>query len=279
VQIPAISCNIVQNPASRSGEDRDAPSSQMLTSQRRRHLLSVLARDGRIVAKAVSQELGVSEDTIRRDLRDLAQEGRLQRVHGGALPASPAVVDFAGRQRLAPAAKVAIGRAAAAMVRPGQVVILDGGTTSAQVARHLAPDLVATVVTHSPTIAVELVTHPSVEVVVIGGRLFKHSVVAVGAAALEALEHVRADVYFMGVTGVHPEAGLTTGDLEEAYMKRALSRHAAETIVLASAEKLGVASPYMIAAVTEASGLVTERGVPEGTTAPYEALGIVVTRA
>ena len=251
----------------------------MLTIQRRRHLLSVLARDGRIVAKAVSQELGVSEDTIRRDLRDLAQDGRLQRVHGGALPASPAVVDFAGRQRLAPTAKVAIGRAAAAMVRPGQVVILDGGTTSAQVARHLAPDLKATVVTHSPTIAIELVTHPTVEVVLIGGRLFKHSVVAVGAAALEALEHVRADVYFMGVTGVHPEAGLTTGDLEEAYMKRALSRHAAETIVLASADKLGVASPYVIAAVTEASGLVTEREVSESATAPYAELGIVVTRA
>lgn len=251
----------------------------MLTTQRRRHLLSVLARDGRIVAKAVSQELGVSEDTIRRDLRDLAQEGRLQRVHGGALPASPAVVNFAERQRLAPAAKVAIGRAAAAMVRPGQVVILDGGTTSVQMARHLAPDLTATVVTHSPTIAVELVTHPTVEVVLIGGRLFKHSVVAVGAAALEALEHVRADAYFMGVTGVHPEVGLTTGDMEEAYMKRALSRHAAETIVLASADKLGVASPYVIAPVTEASGLVTEREVPESTTAPYAALGIVVTRA
>ena len=129
----------------------------MLTSQRRRHLLDVLARDGRIVAKAVSAELGVSEDTIRRDLRDLAGEGRLQRVHGGALPASPAVVDFAGRQRLAPAAKVAIGRAAAAMVRAGQVIILDGGTTSAQVARHLAPDLAATVLTNSPTIAAELV--------------------------------------------------------------------------------------------------------------------------
>lgn len=269
----------MQKRASNPDDDREARGDQMLTSQRRRHLLAVLARDGRIVAKAVSVELGVSEDTIRRDLRDLAGEGQLQRVHGGALPASPAVVDFAGRQRLAPAAKIAIGRAAAAMVRPGQVVILDGGTTSAQVARHLAPDLAATVVTHSPTIAVELVSHPSVEVVLIGGRLFKHSVVAVGAAALEALEHVRADIYFMGVTGVHPEAGLSTGDLEEAYMKRALSHHAAETIVLASVEKLGVASPYVIAPVTEASGLVVERDVPESTTASYSALGIVITRA
>src|SRR5437868_13816876 len=162
----------------------------MLTSQRKQHILTVLQRDGQIVAKKLSQELGLSEDTIRRDLRELAQEGRLQRVHGGALPSSPAVVNLAGRQQLATYAKIAIGRKAAEMVQDGQVVILDGGTTSAQVARHLPHGLRATVVTHSPTIAVELVSHPTVEVVVIGGRLFKHSAVTVGAAAIEALGHV-----------------------------------------------------------------------------------------
>src|SRR5215470_16321890 len=163
----------------------------MLTRQRKQHILAVLETEGQIVAKALSRKLGLSEDTIRRDLRELAAEGKLMRVHGGALPASPAVVDFAGRERLAPAAKVSIGRAAAALVKPGQVVILDGGTTTRELARHLAPDLVATVVTHSPTIAVELVTHPGVEVVLLGGRLYKHSVVAVGAATLEAIGRIR----------------------------------------------------------------------------------------
>src|SRR5215471_14396598 len=157
----------------------------MLTSQRKDYLLGILQRTGQIVAKTVSQELGLSEDTIRRDLRELASEGRLQRVHGGALPASPAVGDFAVRQQLAPEGKVAIGRAAAKLVKPGQVVILDGGTTTLQLARQLPLDLLATVVTHSPTIAVALVEHPGVEVVLIGGKLFKHSVVAVGAAAIE----------------------------------------------------------------------------------------------
>ena len=251
----------------------------MLTSQRKQHLLDILKRDGQIVAKTLSADLGLSEDTIRRDLRELAREGRLQRVHGGALPSSPAVVDYAGRQRLAPREKVAIGRAAAAMVQPGQVVILDGGTTTLQLARHLPPDLVATVVTHSPSIAVELVEHPKVEVVVLGGRLFKHSVVTMGAAAIEAVSRIRADLYFMGVTGIHPEAGLTTGDLEEAHMKRALSERAAETIVLVSAEKLGAASPYGIVPLSEISGIVVEAGVPAESVAPYERLGITVTRA
>src|SRR5947208_4258610 len=109
----------------------------MLTWQRKQHILKRLKRDGQVVAKTLSQELDLSEDTIRRDLRELAQDGQLLRVHGGALPASPAVVDFAGRKRLAPDAKVAIGRTAARMVQPGQVVIIDGGTTAVQMARHL----------------------------------------------------------------------------------------------------------------------------------------------
>ena len=248
----------------------------MLTSQRKQHILEVLRRDGQVVAKTLSRELGLSEDTIRRDLRELAAEGLLQRVHGGALPASPAVADFAGRQQIASEAKVAIGRAAASMVQPGQVVILDGGTTAVQVARHLPPDLKATVVTHSPTVAVELALHPTVEVVLIGGRLFKHSVVAVGAATIEAASRVRADVYFMGVTGVHPEYGLSTGDLEEAYIKRALSGRAAETVVLASREKLGAASPYVIAPLSEVSGLIVEQDTLKDVAAAYLELGLTV---
>lgn len=248
----------------------------MLTKQRKQYILNLLQEEGQVVAKALAQELGLSEDTIRRDLRDLAKEGRLQRVHGGALPASAAVVDFSQRQEIAPKGKVAIGKAAAKLVQPDQVVLLDGGTTAVQVARHLPHELEATVVTHSPTIAVELAAHPKVEVVMIGGRLFKHSVVAVGVAAVEALSHIRADIFFMGVTGVHPEAGLSTGDLEEGYMKKALSEHAAETIVLASNEKMGVASAYQIMPVVDASALIVEQGLPDKKLAPYKELGISI---
>ena len=251
----------------------------MLTQQRKVHLLEVLKRDGQIVAKALSQELGLSEDTIRRDLRELAAEGRLQRVHGGALPASPAVVDFAHRRRLASDGKAAIGRTAARMVRPGQVVFLDGGTTAVQLARHLPHDLRATVVTHSPSIAVELVDHPKVAVELIGGRLFKHSLVTVGAAAIEAIARVRADTFFMGVTGVHPEIGLTTGDPEEAAVKRALCRCAAETVVLASREKLGAASPYVIVPLADITTLVVELSTDEAIVDRYRNLGMTVVAA
>jgi DeoR/GlpR family transcriptional regulator of sugar metabolism len=251
----------------------------MLTTQRKQLILKVLKRDGQIIAKSFSQELGLSEDTIRRDLRELAHEGLLQRVHGGALPASPAIADLTARQRIATAAKIEIGRAAARMVQPGQIVILDGGSSAAQLAHHLSTDLRATVVTHSPSIAVELERHPLIEVVLIGGRLFRHSMVALGASTIEAISRIRADTYFMGATGVRVDVGLSTGDLEEAHVKRALISSAAETVVLASSEKLNAASPYIIAPITEISGIVTERGVSEAITAPFAALGITITRA
>jgi DeoR/GlpR family transcriptional regulator of sugar metabolism len=256
-----------------------AISCTVLTSQRKKLLLATLKRDGQLVAKALSAQFGVSEDTIRRDLRELAQAGLLQRVHGGALPASPAVADFSVRRGIEPDAKTAIAGVAARMIKPGQIVILDGGTTAVLLARQLPDELRATVVTHSPSVAVELADHPCVDVVIIGGRLFKHSVVAVGAAALDALGAIRADLYFMGVTGVHPTAGLSTGDLEEAHVKRALARHAAETVVLASSEKINAASAYRIAEVGVASTIIVEKATPARLTRPFAKLGVAIVRA
>jgi DeoR/GlpR family transcriptional regulator of sugar metabolism len=263
----------------RAGSRKFVQTDPMLSRQRKTYLLDLLRKTGQIVAKSVSEELGLSEDTIRRDLRELASEGRLQRVHGGALPASPAVGDFAARQQLAPDGKASIGRAAAGLVKAGQVVILDGGTSTAQLARHLPLDLRATVVTHSPTIAVALVEHPSIEVILIGGKLFKHSVVAVGAAAIEAIARIRADICFIGVTGIHPQAGLSTGDLEESHVKRALIASAAETYVLVSAEKLNAASPYVIVPIAAVAGIIVEPGIAAESLKPYERAGLTVIRA
>ncbi|MFG3074692.1 DeoR/GlpR family DNA-binding transcription regulator [Streptomyces sp. NPDC048225] len=231
----------------------------MLAAERRDHLLDLLARRGKIVAKEVAAELRISEDSVRRDLRDLASEGLCQRVYGGALPVSPAVVDYGARQSVAPDGKRKVAAVAAGLVRPGGTVILDGGTTALAVAHALPRDLACTVITHSPPIAVALLDHPQAEVFMLGGRLFKHSAVACGAAAVEATQNVSADLFLLGVTGVHPEAGLTTGDAEDAAMKRALAARAADTYVLASSEKIGTASRFRVLPWEGITGLVTDR--------------------
>jgi DeoR/GlpR family transcriptional regulator of sugar metabolism len=257
----------------------------MLTRQRKELLLSRLRQDGQIVARSLSEELGLSEDTIRRDLRELAAEGLLQRVHGGALPLaaspppSPAMGSFAERQRISSDAKPAIARAAAAMIAPGQVVFIDGGTTAVQLARALPPALRCTVVTHSPSVAVELAEHPLIDVILIGGRLFKHSIVAMGPSALEAIAQIRTDIYFMGVCSLHPETGISTGDFDEAGIKRAISNMAQRTVVLASPEKLDTASPYRIAPLSQVGAIVVNSDVPEALLTPYSNMGISITRA
>ena len=230
----------------------------MLTSQRKQLILEKLAAEGQVQSKALSAHFAVSEDTIRRDLRELAAEGRLQRVHGGALPASSATVPFAERKSVKMDAKKNVARKGAKLISPGQVGIVDGGTTTSELIAFLPADLRITVVTHSPSIALGLVEHPSIEVILIGGRLYKHSIVTVGAAAIEGIDNIHADLFFMGVTGIHPEAGLTTGDFEEACIKRAFSGRAAETVVLASPEKINTASSFVIGELSLANTIVVE---------------------
>jgi len=251
----------------------------MLKSARRDRIVEALRRDGRVLASELAAELGVSDDTVRRDLSDLADAGILQRVHGGALPMSPALPSFADRERQAPEAKRAIARAAAALVRDGQTIFLDGGTTARLVARHLPPERHATVVTHSPTTAEVLTEHPRVEIVLLGGRVLKPSRVAVGSATVDAVRTIRADLYLMGVNGLHHEVGISTHELEEAHVKRAMLESAAETVALVSSEKLGTAGRYVVAPAAEITHLVTERAAPDEMVAAFERLGITVVRA
>ena len=162
----------------------------MWVAQRRELLLDRLARDGRVVAKDVAQEFGLSEDTLRRDLRDLAAAGLCQRVYGGALPVSPAVVDYRARVDVEPHSKQLVAQHAVRLITAGSTVIPDGGTTTLAVARSLPKSLDCTVITLSPAIAVALLEHRA-EVILIGGRLSRHSAVTSGAAAAEACVGLR----------------------------------------------------------------------------------------
>ncbi|WP_052282018.1 DeoR/GlpR family DNA-binding transcription regulator [Kluyvera genomosp. 1] len=230
----------------------------MLASQRKQLILDILARDKQVHSTELSQRFSVSEDSIRRDLRELASAGLLQRVHGGALPVSAAIAPFEARKNVQIDAKKTIAQKAMTLIGPGQVVIIDGGTTTAEMIKLLPQEMPFTVVTHSPNIAVGLIDYPAIEVILLGGTLFKHSVVTMGTAMTEAASRINADLYFMGVTGVHHSAGFTTGSFEEAGVKRLLSQRASETIVMASHEKINAASAFAIGDLGLASTIIVE---------------------
>lgn len=251
----------------------------MLTGERKQYLLARLASEGKIVAKQVAQELGLSEDSIRKDLRELAAEGLCRRVYGGALPPAPAAAAYARRESIEPLGKTRVGRLAAGLIPDGATVIIDGGTTARALVGALHQDLQCTVITHSPTIAASLVPHPRIDITLIGGRLFKHSIVTCGAVALETVSTLSADLCFIGVTGVHPEHQLTTGDPEEAAMKRALARRSADTYVLASSEKIGAVSPYQVTRLTEITAVITDARPTTSMIADLERAGTSILHA
>ncbi|WP_415403322.1 DeoR/GlpR family DNA-binding transcription regulator [Tateyamaria sp. SN3-11] len=228
----------------------------MLSHERKTHLLSILSQTGSVIAKGVSRELQVSEDTIRRDLRELAKDGHLKRVHGGAVPVAAANAPFPRRIGIATPEKAEIGKRAAAMIEPGQVVFVDGGTTALQLVRSIPQRLSATIITHSPGIAMELLDHESLEVEIVGGRLSRHSVVTHGAATIAWLDRYRPDICFIGATGLHPEQGITTGQSEDAEVKRAIIARSGAAIILASSEKFGAVSGFEVAGWADVDGLI-----------------------
>lgn len=247
----------------------------MLTNRRKTHILDCLRRDGQAIAKTIASELGVSEDTIRRDMRDMAAEGLVKRVHGGVMPISPDLPDFSRRQVIATDEKAALAALAVALVKPGQTVFLDGGTTTAAIAAALPSDMALTVVTHSPTIAAAL-EHHRAEVLLIGGRIYKHSMVAVGAIAADAIRLIRPDIFFLGATAVHPLHGLTTGDFEEAAIKRLIAERSAATYLPVTSEKLDLISPCRILPLEGITGLIVPPGIQEEALAAYRAVDVEV---
>jgi len=251
----------------------------MLTAERRQVILEQLRRDGKVVAVELSAALAVSPDTVRRDLQELAETGLLRRVHGGALPPASGARPYAARREQAPAAKEAIARAACRLFRSGQVILLDAGTTTLEVARHLPADLHATVVTNSPPIAVALAEHPGVEVTMLGGRLDKEARATVGAATIEVLRTIRADILVLGVCSLHPDIGITVNDLEESYIKRAMIANAAEVVAVSSTDKLGSAAPFVVGPLEELTHLITERSSSQAQLDLYRSHGVEVVVA
>jgi DeoR/GlpR family transcriptional regulator of sugar metabolism len=246
----------------------------VLTAERRQVILARVEREGRVVASELVTSLGVSEDTVRRDLRDLAEQGLLHRVHGGALAAAPPPGSFAQRLGLSHEEKAALAEAALPLLVGAHVIVLDGGTTTLELARRLPLLFDGTVVTNSPPVASALASHPKAEVVLVGGRFLKDAQVAVGAAAVEAFHMVRADICVLGICSLHPDVGVTTPDDEEAYVKRVMVASAGEVIAVATADKLRTASPWVVAQLADIDHLVTD-GSGE-LTRPYTSAGIDV---
>lgn len=230
----------------------------MLSAQRKTHLINILERDGRVIAKDVARDLRVSEDSIRRDLRDLADAGELVRVYGGAVPLPAADRPVSQRHSLATDSKERVASRAVDRVRPASTIVLDAGTTTLAMARMLPRGSGLTVITPSPSIALAVAEYSDARVVMIGGELARFSMVASGPLAMEAVQHLSADMFFMGVTGIDRARGLTTGNLDDAVTKRAIAARCVQTYALGSEEKIGAVSRFPVLDLEQVAGIIVD---------------------
>jgi DeoR/GlpR family transcriptional regulator of sugar metabolism len=248
-----------------------------LPQVRRQKILLLLERDGRVLASALSSHFEVSEDTIRRDLAELAEAGLVQRVHGGALPRPrDSGKDYFARLNEPAEVKRQLAQLAAQQVQNGQVVVFDSGTTPLQIARSLPVDIRITAITASPMTAIALADHPGVSVIVAGGQLNPRTMAANGQEALQLINSVKADLLFTGVCALHPEVGLSSPRFEEVQLKRAMLDCASHVIAVTTADKLGAVEPFVIAPCNRIHSLYTEARVASGDLDDYRRQGLNV---
>jgi len=251
----------------------------VLSEERRRHILEILNHDGRVLVVDLARQFRTSQVTIRKDLDVLQSRGRIHRSHGGALPVPEgALLDptLREKEKQHHKEKLRIASAAARMVQEGQVVILDSGTTTTAIARALREFENLTIITNAVNIAAEL-SGSSLEVMLTGGTLRKNSFSLVGPIAEETLGRLNADILFLGVDGFDVQQGLTTPNLLEAKVNRAMMDVARVVVAVCDSSKFGRRALSSIAPPSGVHHLITDRGIAKADLAALKKAGIQIT--
>ena len=251
----------------------------MLSEERRRAILEIVNREGRVLVLELAKRFETSQVTVRKDLEALHAHRLIHRTHGGALPARDGALEdptLREKEKLRHQEKVRIAGAAAAMVQEGQVIILDSGTTTTEIARTLRTFRKLTIVTNAVNIAAEL-SGTAVDVILTGGTLRKNSFSLVGPIAEETLHRLNADLLFLGVDGFDVHYGLSTPNLLEAKVNKVMVEVAKHTVAVCDSSKFGRRSLSLIVPPSALHEVVTDRGVPKSDLRVLKQVGIEVT--
>ena len=269
----------VKRTAVKEPEENGESGKQMLIEERRQHILGLIQRDGRVLVEDLSQTLGISRITIRKDLDDLQRRGFLQRTHGGALlPKVGTLFDPSLKEKEGQHSeeKERISAAAARLVQEGQCVLLDSGTTTTAIARALKSFSRLTVITNAVNIAAELST-TDFEVIMTGGALRKNSFSLVGPLAEEMLGEMHADILFLGVDGFDLTMGLTTPNMMESRVNRAMVKAAAIVVAVCDSTKFNRQSLSKIVDARAIHHVITDDRLPKSTADAIRKLNIQLT--
>jgi DeoR/GlpR family transcriptional regulator of sugar metabolism len=248
----------------------------MLKEERFQLILNKLSEDQKVTLKTLARLLGVSEYTVRRDLKELTDQGLLKAVRGGAVPHSPTPHHFADRLHYKMDEKKVIAEKAVGLIQNGQVVVFDGGTTALAIASILPQDLQITVVTNSFPVVNVLEGHANIEVLFAGGRLYKEAFTSIGHDAIRFFKNIRADIYFMGICSIHPTIGVTTINYEESEVKKAIVEVSKRVVAITPHERINTAEAFFICPLESVDTIVTDEAGKDLTEQYFKDAGITV---
>lgn len=255
------------------------PPSHALAAERQARILALLQTQRAVRVDDLCTSLGVSPATARRDLGELSAQGRIRKVHGGAIPLAGHLAEplFADKAMDASAAKLAIAKAARAMIEPNDCIYLDGGSTVLALAELLTDAQPLTVVTNSLRVAMALAS-AGPRLILVGGDLRKLSQTFVGPLTQPLIEQLHVDKTFMGTLGLSMEAGMTTTDPAEAFTKRLVMQRAAQVVLLADSTKFGKVAFAQVGPWKQIDTLITDAGLSREDERRIAKLGVTVIK-
>ncbi len=248
----------------------------MLKRERQAYILHQVNLHNKVLSGTLSNEMEVSEDTIRRDLQELSEHGKLIKVHGGALSPSFNKITYPPNNVYAQTDKRIIAEKAVTLLKDGMFVLTGGGTTIIELARALPNDLAATFISGSIPAIVEYMNHPSIDVIVLGDKVSKVSKITIGADALTRIKNIRADVCFLGINAIDLENGITDNDWDVVQLKQGMIASAQKVVCLTISEKINSLQPIHVCAINKINVLITELDPTDPLLKPYVDAGIQV---
>ena len=241
----------------------------MLKEERQALILREINLHNKVLLADLSEKFEVSEDTIRRDLQDLANSNKITKVRGGALSKSYSGFSYHEQDIYAYKEKIAIARKAVHLLQDGMLVLISGGSTNLEIARLIPPDLKVTFLTVSLSTAMQLLEHPSSETIFLGGQLSKSAKIAVGGEVIGKLAEVRPDICFMGTNGIDASAGITESDWEVVTVKKAMIQASSKVVLCAISEKLNSVQKIKVCDMNQIDFLITELDPQSEILTPY----------
>ncbi|MDO6967070.1 DeoR/GlpR family DNA-binding transcription regulator [Rhizobium alvei] len=251
----------------------------LLLGERQALILGKLAKEGRVIAASLSRELDVSEDTIRRDLREMAASGLCRRVYGGALAVESGQGDLSKRIGESAERKRALGRAVIPFIQGGMTVFCDAGSTNLEIVRALPQGLSLTLITNAPTIAAALVDRGDIDIVIIGGAVDHRTGAVTGSKATAEIATMRPDLFLLGGCGLDRHEGISATSCEEAEFKRAVALRSRSIICAITNEKLDASAPFAVIPFADNVRLVLEHDSAPDIVSAIRAQNVPVTCA